>query len=180
VTRAQQRGRSAQRRIYAATTALRHEVVPSTTAASTPTPTKVRLQSGSGGGRLRSRPAADLGGATSTYSDNRRLLLPLCVANGLLFPRGLDLGLAGSAPFENFLFLKNNFGYRSATIDTKKRLFFVSEKWYRLAQSIPITSYQPIQKTIFVVVYLSSDSSHTFCVRSLNNVQVSHWAFRGL
>jgi hypothetical protein len=29
-----------------------------------------------------------------------------------------------------FLFLKIDFGYRSATTDTKKRLFFVSEKWY--------------------------------------------------
>jgi hypothetical protein len=76
-------------------------------AASTPTPTEARLQSGSSGGRLRSGPAVDLGGVTSTYSDNRRLLLPLCVANELLLPRGLDLGLAGSTPFEDFFILKN-------------------------------------------------------------------------
>jgi hypothetical protein len=37
----------------------------------------------------------------------------------------------------------------------KKRLFFISEKWYRLAQPMPITSYQPIRKTVFVVVCIS-------------------------
>jgi hypothetical protein len=120
-------------------------------AASTPTPTEVRLQSGSGGGRLGYGLATDLGSVSLTYSDSRRLLLPLCVADGLLLPRRLDLGLAGSNPFEDF-FSKIDFGYRSATTDTRKRLFFVSEKWYRLAQWIHITSYQPIRKTIFVVV----------------------------
>jgi hypothetical protein len=90
---------------------LRHGAAPSTTAASTPTPTEARLQSGSGGGRLRSGPVADLDGATSTYSDSRRLLLPLCVADCLLLPRRLDLGLAGSDPFEDFFyFLKLIFG----------------------------------------------------------------------
>jgi hypothetical protein len=44
---------------------------------------------------LRSRPAADLGGATTTYSDGRRLLHPLYMADGGLLPRLLDLGLAG-------------------------------------------------------------------------------------
>jgi hypothetical protein len=48
--------------------------------------------------------AVDLGGATSTYSDSRRLLFPLCVADGLLLPRRLDLGLAGSDPFEDFFY----------------------------------------------------------------------------
>jgi hypothetical protein len=40
-------------------------------------------------------PTADLGGVTSTCSDGRWLLLPLCVADGGLHPRCLDLGLAG-------------------------------------------------------------------------------------
>jgi hypothetical protein len=53
---------------------------------------------------------------------------------------------------EDFLFLKNDFGCRSTITDIKNSLFFLSEKWYRLAQPIPITSYQSIQKIVFVVV----------------------------
>jgi hypothetical protein len=49
-------------------------------------------------GGLESRSAADLGGATSTCSDGRRLLLPLYVADDGLLPRRLDLGLAGLDP----------------------------------------------------------------------------------
>jgi hypothetical protein len=72
----------------------------------TPTPTEVRLQSGSGGGRLGYGLATDLGSVSLTYSDSRWLLLPLCVADGLLLLRRLDLGLAGSNPFEDFFFQK--------------------------------------------------------------------------
>jgi hypothetical protein len=49
-------------------------------------------------GGLRSRPAADLGGATSTCNNDQRLLLPLYMADDSLLPRCLDLGLAGSDP----------------------------------------------------------------------------------
>jgi hypothetical protein len=84
---------------------------------------------------LGSGSAADLGGATSTYSDSRRLLLP----------RRLDLGLTGLDPFEDFvLFSKIDFGYRSATTDTKKGLFFVSEKWYQLAHYPLINRYEKL------------------------------------
>jgi hypothetical protein len=51
-----------------------------------------------------------------------------------------------------FLFLKIDFECRFTTTGTKKKLFFVSKKWYRLVQPIPITFYQPIRKTIFVIV----------------------------
>jgi hypothetical protein len=62
-----------------------------------PHPTEVRLQSRSDSGRLGSGPAADLGGATSTYINSRRFLLP----------RRLDLGLVGSDLFEDFFIFKN-------------------------------------------------------------------------
>jgi hypothetical protein len=34
----------------------------------------------------------------------------------------------------------------------KNKLFFISHKWYRLAQPTPITPYQPTPKTIFLLV----------------------------
>jgi hypothetical protein len=65
---------------------------------------------------------------------------------------GSGPGRLGSGLRIFFLFLKIDFRCQSATTDTKKRPFFVSKKWYRLAQPIPITSYQSIRKTVFVVV----------------------------
>jgi hypothetical protein len=59
-------------------------------------PHEATLQSRSGGSRLGSGLTADLGGTTSTCNDNRRLSIPLCVADGSLLPRCLDLGLVGS------------------------------------------------------------------------------------
>jgi hypothetical protein len=56
------------------------------------------------------------------------------MADGGLLPRLLDLGLAGLDLGRGFfLFLKIDFGCRSTTTDNKKRLFFVSGKWYRLS-----------------------------------------------
>jgi hypothetical protein len=34
----------------------------------------------------------------------------------------------------------------------QKETIFISVKWYQLAQPIPITSYQPIRKIVFIVV----------------------------
>jgi hypothetical protein len=59
-------------------------------------------------GGLRSRPAADLGDATTTYSDGRQLLLPLYMADGGLLPRLLDLGLAGLDLGRGFFFIFEN------------------------------------------------------------------------
>jgi hypothetical protein len=100
------------------------------------------------------------------HRGGRRLLLPLCVVDsGSILdlqrrPTNPPLSLRGLWPPPSsmprsrpsgfgselmiFLFLKIDFVCQSATIDTKKRLFFVSVKWYRLAQPIPITSCHPI------------------------------------
>jgi hypothetical protein len=65
---------------------------------------------------------------SSTYGDERRLLLPLHVADGGLFPRRLDLGLAGSIRVEDyFLFSNFDFGCQYATTDKKRDYFFIRE-----------------------------------------------------
>jgi hypothetical protein len=68
--------------------------------------------------------AADLSDATSTCSNGRWLLLPLCVTDGGLLPRCLDLAGGLGSGLIIFLFLKIDFRCLSVTTDTKKEIIF--------------------------------------------------------